>query len=631
MTARARIATFLVILLVLAGSGLAYVYSRPPVYGGHARLSVEPPAGLDPAQRDQFASQEAQALQGAELSGVVSRQLAAGVPSAGEVHIHAAVVPQTQIVELRVEAGTPAAIVAAMNAWIEAYGVSRRVSDRALDEGALERGRRDVEALRAAATAKRGEAEQFRRQHDIVSIERDENAAAARLKGAQAALNDATTREVNAEARLEAVSESLAEGRAVVRAADKQTLGSLEMRAVELRERLRDMEHDYTAQYLAMDPRAKSLRANLARIEQQIDRERERSQRAALVEAEEELAATRAAANRLREQIDARRQETVGFGERFAQFKRLTLEADQADVTLRAAAEQLVRLEVAQKGEAGPRIRVLVPPSVADTPLRPDYHRDAGVAGGVAFGTALLVVWLVDFLMRPAQRPAEPVPQPIIQIAYPMLSAGPQGMAPMTQATLPPGGGGAALPMPMPRELAQEEIGKLWAASAGQARVVLAALLHGLAIDEVAAIQWEDLDTGMSAIQVRGASARSIPLFEPLRSELMRVRPISDRVGETVLCDASGAPLSAADVEGLVTCTVRDAGLTRPDEVDSNTLRHTFVAFLARQGARLADIPERVGWIPPAVFNEYGRLSPPGPGIALANLDPVMPVLRNNH
>ena len=63
-------------------------------------------------------------------------------------------------------------------------------------------------------------------------------------------------------------------------------------------------------------------------------------------------------------------------------------------------------------------------------------------------------------------------------------------------------------------------------------------------------------------------------------------------------------------------------------EVASEVLRHTYFAYLIRQGARLADIGEFIGRIPPAAFREYGRLSPLGPGLPLERIDPVFPALR---
>ena len=45
---------------------------------------------------------------------------------------------------------------------------------------------------------------------------------------------------------------------------------------------MKDLEHDYTPQYLALDPKYKALRANLTRLEQQIEREQQSSAQQAL-------------------------------------------------------------------------------------------------------------------------------------------------------------------------------------------------------------------------------------------------------------------------------------------------------------------------------------------------------------
>jgi len=84
------------------------------------------------------------------------------------------------------------------------------------------------------------------------------------------------------------------------------------------------------------------------------------------------------------------------------------------------------------------------------------------------------------------------------------------------------------------------------------------------------------------------------------------------------------------DGEWHAACAAYDAGLSNPKEVNSDLLRHTYVAYLVRQGARLADIGDIIGHIAPAAFREYGRLSPPGPGLPLERIDPVFPALRHS-
>ena len=57
-------------------------------------------------------------------------------------------------------------------------------------------------------------------------------------------------------------------------------------------------------------------------------------------------------------------------------------------------------------------------------------------------------------------------------------------------------------------------------------------------------------------------------------------------------------------------------------------LRHTYVAFLVRQGIRFADLARLVGPIPPEELAAYGALAPTGPRVAIDAIERVLPALR---
>jgi len=118
-------------------------------------------------------------------------------------------------------------------------------------------------------------------------------------------------------------------------------------------------------------------------------------------------------------------------------------------------------------------------------------------------------------------------------------------------------------------------------------------------------------------------------LRDPLK-QLLRDRGAATGARTPLADTYHGGPLSSADVEGLIACAAYDAGLSNPTEVNSDLLRHTYAAYLVRQGARLADIGGIIGHIAPAAFREYGRLSPPGPGLSLERIDLVFPALRQS-
>jgi len=156
--------------------------------------------------------------------------------------------------------------------------------------------------------------------------------------------------------------------------------------------------------------------------------------------------------------------------------------------------------------------------------------------------------------------------------------------------------------------------------------LVIAALFCGLSIDELAALRYKDIDLGAGRLCVTTASNRSYCLHEPLK-HLLSERHVG-RDGAVFLADTQGNPLTTEDLEGLITCAACDAGLTFPAEVTSKVLRHTYLAYLVRQGVRLADVRDMFGGVAPASLREYGQLSPPGPGLPFGQIDPVFPALR---
>lgn len=77
---------------------------------------------------------------------------------------------------------------------------------------------------------KRLELEQFRQHNEIVSTERQDNEALARLKGLTDSLNKASEEEVKAKARLDTIRKSIERGQIVVPNEDTRTLSALERR-----------------------------------------------------------------------------------------------------------------------------------------------------------------------------------------------------------------------------------------------------------------------------------------------------------------------------------------------------------------------------------------------------------------
>jgi uncharacterized protein involved in exopolysaccharide biosynthesis len=614
-----RVRIFLAVFLASLAAGLVYIYSRPAVYVSTARLQVEAAAG---EEGDKAMLITAQTLVSHAVLEKVAQKAPPASPEALRSMLVATPVPGTNVVELRGEGEERERLPRILDAWLDVWRETQATARDESSQAAVGDARAGLDQLGRDLAAGRKELEEFSRKFDIVSLERDENQVTARLKGLNTALNDARNREVNAEAHLKAVQDQLAAGRPAIGATDRPMIVDLERRASDLREKMKDLEQEYTSQYLALDTKYKAMRSNLTRLEQQIEKEKQASAGQALNAAEEELAGARQAVLKLQQELSARKRDAQDFTARFSEHAGLASRVQDMQAAYDAEKTRLTQLETARKAPP-PKVTVMSPPSVPARPDRPDYARDALIAvlGALALGVS--GVWFVEFFQRSgAPRPEPAVQQPIIHISYPQ--PGVAFEAPV--AVL----GGTAQRLPetitqLPRELSAPEVRALWAAALPDARVVIAALLGGFTLDEVARLRYEHIDGGADSVHVPGVSARALTLRDPLKRLLIERRGAKAGVP---LADDRGQPLSAPDLEGLIACAACDAGLANAAEVTTDVLRHTYFAYLIRQGARLADIGEFIGHMPPAAFREYGRLSPPGPGLPIEQIDPVFPALR---
>jgi integrase len=184
-------------------------------------------------------------------------------------------------------------------------------------------------------------------------------------------------------------------------------------------------------------------------------------------------------------------------------------------------------------------------------------------------------------------------------------------------------------PDPEPRELTDAEIAALLRATSDDGRLILTALLSGLSADDIVALNWDQIDLDAGMIRVSGESPRVLPLSDPLRQLIIAYRALQPQAAGAVLRSLSGGPLPLDDIRSLVMYTAYDAGIEGADEVTPQTLRHTYLVYLLRQGIRFADIGRIVGRLPQQELAAYMRFAPSQPRRPLEQIDPVLPALRD--
>jgi integrase len=523
--------------------------------------------------------------------------------------------PETNVIELTATGLGRDLLPAVLQAWIDLYVAEKDA--RKATEGSTNREElaQQVADIEQRLAGQRSRLEAFRAANDIVSLESEDNETAARLKGLNASLAKATEKKAETEARVAAMRKDISIGKAVLRREDRTEIAALETRARELQEQLREADKGFTAAYIRLDPRLRASQETLQVLERKIADAKARSQQEALAEAEQEMAGAVENAANLQRQLDASKAAAIGFAARFSEHKALVAEVEQTERLARAAQARLLRAEIADRSRL-PRVVVVAPPSVPETHIRPHYTRDAAITGALALVLGIAAIWLREFLRRSGTEGA--APQPLVQIAMPsgglIGSFGATAPAPVLPS--PP----LALPAAaaLPRELAPGEVAALWRAADEPGRVAVAALLSGLSATETVALQWTDLDPDGASVGVPGNPPRTLPLLPALRAALDGLPSPGEG---PILRAPTGTPFDTADLCGMVAAAAHDAGIAVPAEVTPDALRHTYLAFLVRQGARFADLARVAGYLPPASLMAYGPLSPPGPGRPLDSVE----------
>jgi uncharacterized protein involved in exopolysaccharide biosynthesis len=536
--------------------------------------------------------------------------------------------PDTNLVELSATGGEPERLAVLVNAWTQAYQTLRQ-RDLEQDVGAQQRAlEEEAAALEVRISDRRRTLDDFRTRHDIVTLERDGNDALARLKALTADLNRARDEAVEADARLKAIEDAVARGEPVVPQSEQANMEALEEQAAALRSRLIALKKRFTPLYLESEPDVRVIPAQLEALESRIAAKRNEGRDVMLGKARQEVEQARQRVQVMEADLIERKEDADRFTTAYAEYEAMQTDLKQLETLGQETRARLA--ELAAKGlEKYPPVRVIEPASPPASPFFPLYWRDAGIVALVALGAALCAVLLLEFLTRRPREPGTAAPVTGIRV----FAGAPTGPAqlpphapyspPLPQAEPAPAlaaGGQASLPGSLPRELIPAEVDAVWALADPMSRELMALLLSGLTLKECAALEPEDFDLEAGTLLAPSEPPRAIPLAPPIARLFAACRPLPLWAGGV-------GHLSADELSMRIALLAHDAGLAQAAEIDAATLRHTYIAYLVRQGARLTELPRLLGPMPPSALARYTALAPAGPARSLDQIAVTYPTL----
>ncbi len=631
-----RFKVFALVFLAVLGAGSAWSFTRPPLYRSVATVLVEAPEGIGFKAGKEGADAQNLAVQGrvllardlleATLSGAVrSGAEVAGLDADGLGRmLFVQPTPDTNMVELGATGGDPKLLAALVNAWTDAY-LARRQRQVSVDvDATLSRLQEEYDRLAASKREKAAALDAYRAQNDIDTMERDGNQALARLASLTTELNKARAEQTKAEAEREALEDAIARGEPVVPESEQGSLTQLESEAAKLRTQLALLEKRYTRVYMENEPSMRDLPGELADLESRIAKKLAQGRDFLRSTLTREIQRARRQTMTIEQQLAVARSEASRFTARYARYETMKQDLEKVDELHRELEARLV--DVKAKAPANyAQARVVEPAYAPDRPFYPLYWRDFLYILAGAGASALLAVLLLEFLGRRAREPEEMLPVTGVRVFAPPAAPVPgleRSRALPLSGEPPgpwlPGPEVPSLPGIIQRELLAGEVRALADLADPASRQLLGLLMSGLTPQECADLDESHLDLGLALIRVPG-DGRTVRLSPALASELSAHRPIPLWAG------ASGA----ATVESLsarIGLLAHDAGLAHPAEIGVGALRHTYIAYLVRQGARLTELEQVIGPLPPAELTRYGVYKPAGPARPLAELDLVYPV-----
>lgn len=616
-----RMRIFLASFLLALCVGQAVNFSRPAVYQSSATvLTVMPPAVDESSQASELDMQhvaiQRQLLLGSPLLGDTLRRLQNTsyadyfkTQTLEDLRSSLFVDPVSSTHLVKMGASGPAAelLPRLVNTWIDAYLAFREEAIHQEVGNTLDTLREQYEEQSILLTEKRETVSRFRTRHDILTQDRQESQAHNRLKGLNNSLNKAREELVTARADVKGIRTAIEQNEPIVPDSEKRALAKLRLEAQALREKLSAYKKRFTNQYAMVEPEFKRLPQELGEKEADIERTVRNGRQQLLVDARQRLLSAQEAVVDLEDQLYKHKLEASEFSARFAEYQALEEDLNSLEELQRGTERRRAQIE-SKSLEKYPQVQVVNWAFVPIQPIHPDYLSDALIITAASLLFGIFLVWISEYLHRTPESAATSDGLPGIHIysEQPAIDHHPTAEPAIPQQS------GPLLAAPHAREITPAEVASLWRMADAPERRFMGLLLSGLTPAETQTVTSGDFAPDTGLLQIHGSPPRSLtisPVLAPLLVTLL----------------AHGR-LSTQDAEASLQILAVDAGIAYPEQLSAEALRHSYILYLVRQGARLRDLPHIIGPIPPQELAGYGPFSIKGPGKSLQDLETAYPL-----
>lgn len=509
--------------------------------------------------------------------------------------------------------------------WLSLYLEQLSAETLASTEETLSAEQQKLVALEEKIADQRLVVKQYGEEHNIVSLERDENRILAKIKSKGIALDEAEAMQAEAEAELATVKQSIANGEVVFHPSDKSRMDSLYAVIATIESELAELAENFTPAYMNMDPDIVGKKRKLEELKGNYDKTVAESQQRYL----EELQRTVTASQQKQMQLDGELKQLAldaqAFNQKLEEYGRLAGALEQLQLQSQTLRDQMVEAEVQKPLQ--PSINILEQPFAPDFPVAPHYWRDSAIALVVSIIIGLLALQLFSSIHKqhtPAPSftsynvvPAQSGLTLEHQIAARQALAGQQaGQLGYQQPAMQLG---YEQTPTAARLLSDKDCLGLYKVANREGKVLISLLLSGVAPDELLSVRYQDVLVENGALQLHGEFARVVDLSNECINQLCA----QQAAPETSVLSSR---LDAAQLDQMIINIAHDAGLPYPDQFSVAALRHTYLTYLVAQGARLNDIDQVAGYVSPAELGLYRQVNRNGNVVDIDNLETRYPL-----
>lgn len=606
-----RIVLFMLIFVPLVLALLSYVFLQPAVYQSKATVLTMAPASIqqteigqpNAGQHKPFLLGQALLEQTAERLNTKKGDLSWTVDQLRAI-FKVNPIPDTNLLQLMAEGANPNALQTALNAWIDTYVKSRAQYLEEHTQKTIEQIAEQTDLVNRQVADKRKEIERFRLQYNIVSADNADNPIQARLQGLNESLNRALDDELKAKTKLDSVRNALSQGKQVVPESETQALAALSQQAVDLRDRLKRIQDQYTSEYIQLNPGLRQVKEQLVNVEKAIDEQTRSGASVALQEAENHYAAAHQTVLATQRQLAEHKLQAAEYTSQFSRLQSMQQELEQLESKRQEAEQRRANIEAGQR-QNYPQVDVVDWASLPEKPIRPDYALQALFAFAGALLIALFGVWTIDFLSR------DPTGERSGSITLAGIHLHPNSPnAFVKQGVVQQGVSRDPiknLEKNTLRELSATEVVTLFTNADQQTREIISLLLNGLSVTEIVSLTVDCFNLEEQHIQI--PLSKRFVVMTQCSAEIFAEHCLQARWRQQTL--------NAAEIDALLQCAAIDSGFPKPRQFSAEALRYTYTLFLIRQGVKLAELRKIIGPVAPSRLLELARFSPEHAGLPL--------------